>query len=278
MKRPPGQESAPTAVTVLLGSAMRQFTDAVPGYKVSWGRVSLMLMAMVKPVSVTSLDGGEQEMLSRMASASRDHSVLENLFEWFMNLPLSVRVTAGVVAVDVGPLAKSVTEQVVKRLGRSARHPEQRWQPALSWFAPQGDWHAAIRELVRFSLIASESAGERDSARGLQADSLLMNAFLSDLAESAAVLRGRPNNFVMLLDNADCTAGEDFLAAVARARREMFRWPAAADPLAVIAAGGKPRVLDRIRARRGGGSRASTHGKPPRSTRRRTWSRTWSTC
>ncbi len=244
LKRPPGQEAAPTAVTILLGSAMRQFTDRVPGYKVSWGRLSLMLIAMAKPVSMTALDGGEQEMLGRLASASRDHSVLENLFEWFMNLPLSIPVTAGVVTVDVGPLARSATEQVVRRMGRSARHPEQRWQPALSWFAPQGDWHAAIRELIRFSLIAGNSAGERDSARRLQADSLLMNAFLSDLAESAAELRGRPNNFAVLLDNADCPAGEDFLAAVARARREMFRWPAAADPLAVIAAGGKPRVVD----------------------------------
>jgi hypothetical protein len=248
-KRPPDQESGPTAVTVLLGSMMRQFTNSVPGYKVSWGRMSLMLIAMVKPVSVAAPDDGEQEMLSRMADASRDRRVLENLLGWLMSLPLSIPVTAGAVTVDVGPLAKPVAEQVVKRLSRSARHPEQRWQPALSWFAPPGEdgnLRAAVRELIRFSRIAGEVAGGQDSAQRLQADSLLMNAFLSDLAESAAHLHGRPNNFVLLLDNADCPAGEELLAAVARARREMFRWPAGLDPLAVAAAGGKPRVLDQV--------------------------------
>jgi hypothetical protein len=250
-KRSPDQESGATAVTVLLGSMMRQFTNSVPGYKVSWARMSLMLLASVKPVSVTAPDGGEQEMLSRMTDASRDHRVLEDLLGWLMSLPLSIPVTAaGAVTVDVGPLAKSVTEQVVKRLSRSARRPEQRWQPTLSWFAPpgqEGNWHAAVRELIRFSRIAGEVAGRgQDSAQRLQADSLLMNAFLSDLAESAAQLHGRPYNFVLLIDNADCPAGEELLAAVARARREMFRWPAGLDPLAVIAAGGKPRVLDQV--------------------------------
>ena len=263
LKRLPGHESSPTAVSILLGSAMRQLTDRVPGYKISWGRISLLLLAMSKTISVTALDDGEQEMLSRMASISRDNSMLVKLFEKFMDVPLSVPVSVGAVTVDVGPLTKSATEvaksaaeQVSKRMGRSARQPVQHWQPALSWFAPDGDWHAAISQLVRFSLIAGEVARERDpeadseramtqqSALRLHADSLLMNAFLSDLAESAAHLRGRPNNFVVLLDNADWTAGEEFLAAVATARREMFRWPAAADPLAVIAAGGKPRVLD----------------------------------
>jgi hypothetical protein len=248
-KRPPGQKSEPTAVTVLIGSTMCQFTDAVPGYKVSWNRMSLMLIAMAETISVNVPDGGEREMVARITKASRDHRILEDQLGWLMSLPLSVPVPAGVVTVDVGPLAKSVTEQVIKALSRAIRHLEQRRQSALSWFAPpgeEGNSHAAVRELIRFSRIAGEAAGAQDSAQRLQADSLLMNAFLCDLAESAARLRGRPNNFVLLLDNADCLAGEELLAAVARSRREMFRGPVRLDPLTVIAAGGKPRVLDQV--------------------------------
>jgi len=245
-KPAPGQKSVPTAVTVLLGATMRQFTDSVPGYKVTWGRMSLMLLAMATPVSSTAPDGGEQEMRSRLAAASRDQRVLERLFGWLMNLSLSIPVTAGPVTVDVGTLASSVATQVAKGLSRSARHPEERWQPALSWFAPPGEEKntgAALRELIRFSHIT----GEKASAQRLQADSLLTNAFLSDLADSAAHLHGRrPNNWVLLLDNADCPAGEDLLAAIVRARRELFRWPAGLDPLTVIATGGKPRVLDQV--------------------------------
>lgn len=245
-KPAPGQKSVPTAVTALLGATMRQFTDSVPGYKVTWGRMSLMLIAMATPVSPTAPDGGEQEMRSRLAAAARDHRVLEGLFRWLMDLPLSIPVTAGPVVVDVGALAKSTAAQVIKGRSRSARRPEKRWQPALSWFAPPGeerDSGAAVRELIRFSRIT----GEKASAQRLQADSLLMNAFLSDLAESAAHLHGRrPNNWVLLLDNADCPAGEELLAAIARARRELFRWPLGLDPLTVIAAGGKPRVLDQV--------------------------------
>ena len=213
---------------------MRQFQGAVPGYRVRWGRMSLLLIAMSAPIRTGSQAEDEKELLSRLA-AYKDPARLADILTRFTDLPMSIMVGLGPVQVDMWAVAK----MIVKGLGLSGRHPERAWSAELEWLAPPGKQaqpQAALQKLIWLSRISGVDNPE--------ADGLLMNAFLSDLAESAARIRGRPYNFLLLLDNADSDVGWDFLEVLGRTRREDYRGDYDPDPLVVVAAGGGARWLE----------------------------------
>jgi hypothetical protein len=234
-----GQNTDVTAVKAILSTMMRQFQDAVPGYRVRWGRMSLLLIAMTAPIQTGSQAGDEQELLNRLATYN-DPTRLAEVLTWFMNLPLSITVSVGPVQIDMWTIAKTI----IKGLGRSSRrHPENAWSAELGWLAPPGKQtqpEAAFPKLIRLSRIAGETA----SAQRREVDGLLTNAFLSDLAESAARIHRRPYNFLLLLDNADSAVGWDFLKVLDRTRREDYRRDYGLDPLVVVSAGGDARWLE----------------------------------
>jgi hypothetical protein len=234
-----GQNTDTTAIKVILGTMMRQFQDAVPGYRVRWGRISLLLIAMAAPIQTGSQAGDERELLNRLATC-KDPAKLAEVLTLFMNLPLSIPVNVGPVQVDAWAVAKTISVSIIKGLGRSARHPEKAWGAELGWLAPPGlqaKPQAAFQKLIRLSRIA----GEEVPALRREVDGLLMSAFLSDLAESATRTHGRPYDFLLLLDNADSPVGWDFLKMLSRTRREGHRLDYGPDPLVVVAAGGDAR-------------------------------------
>jgi len=234
-----GQNSDVTAVKVILSTMMRQFQDAVPGYRVRWARMSLLLIAMTAPIQTGSPATDERELLDRLA-AYKDPAMLAQVLTWFMDLPLSITVGVGPVQVDMLAIAKTI----IRGLGSSGRrHPEKAWSAELGWLAPPGQQtqpQAALTKLIRLSRIANETA----PAQRREVDGLLTNAFLSDLAESAARIHRRPYNFLLLLDNADSAVGWDFLKVLGRTRREDYRRDYGLDPLVVVAAGGDARWLE----------------------------------
>jgi hypothetical protein len=226
-----------TSIKLVLSEMMLQFADQVPGYRVAWTRLPLVLIAMQAPVNTGDPDGGEQEMIHRLTTY-QDRAKLAGLLKSFMELAPSIAATPGPVPVNVGLLAAGAAKVLVSQLERSRRQAERAWGAALTWFAPagkEGNPGAAIAQLIRLSRIATQKADTQQQ----ELDSRLMKAFLADLTESAAELRGHPYNFLLVLDNADSQAGQDFLTTLAETRRELFRPGAAPDPLTMIAGGGE---------------------------------------
>jgi hypothetical protein len=220
-----GQNADATAVKVILSTMMRQFQDAVPGYRVRWGRMSLLLIAMTAPIHTGSPATDEKALLDRLATY-RDHAMLAQVLTGFMDLPLNIMVGVGPVQVDMWAIARTI----IRGLGRSGRHqPEKAWSAELGWLAPPGQQtqpQAALTKVIRLSRIADGTA----PAQRREVDGLLTNAFLSDLAESAARIHRRPYNFLLLLDNADSAVGWDFLKVLGRTRRQDYRRDYGLDP------------------------------------------------
>jgi hypothetical protein len=228
-----------TPVRVMLGEMMRRLANEVPGYKVCWSRVPLMLIAIKEPVQDD--ESGQQEMIRRL-NTYQDRDRLAGLLKAFMVLAPSIKGFPGAVPVDAGQLAEGAAKLLLKRMQWSRWRAQRSWGQALAWFGPSGDDGApgsAISELVRFSLIAAKPT----SSQMMELDSRLMEAFLADLAESAADIDGRPFNFLLLLDNADCPAGRRFLNILIKARQELSPPGAKPDPLTVIACGGETGAL-----------------------------------
>jgi hypothetical protein len=240
-RQEPLQEGAQsvTPVRALLGEMMRRFANEVPGYKVCWSRVPLMLIAIKEPVQDD--ESGQQEMIRRL-NTYQDRDKLAGLLKAFMVLAPSIKGFPGAVPVDAGQLAEGAAKLLLKRMQWSRWRAQRSWGQALTWFGPNGDGGApgsAISELVRFSLIAAKPT----SSQMMELDSRLMKAFLADLSESAADIDGRPFNFLLLLDNADCPVGRRFLNLLIKARQELSPPGTEPDPLAVIACGGETGAL-----------------------------------
>jgi hypothetical protein len=230
-----------TPVRLMLGEIMRRFANEVPGYKVCWSRVPLMLIAIKEPAADD--ESGQQEMIRRL-NTYQDRDKLAGLLKAFMVLAPSIKGFPGAVPVDAGQLAEGAAKLLLRRMQRSRWRAQRSWGQALTWFGPNSDDGApgsAISELVRFSLIAARPTGPQMR----ELDSYLVKAFLADLAESAADIDGRPFNFLLLLDNADCQAGRTFLNILMERRHEMLAPGANPDPLAVIACGGEIGALGR---------------------------------
>jgi hypothetical protein len=228
-----------TPVRVMLGEMMRRFANEVPGYKVCWSRVPLMLIAIEEPVRDD--ESGQREMIRRL-NTYQDRDKLAGLLKAFMVVAPSIKGFPGAVPVDAGQLAEGAAKLLLKRMQWSRWRAQRSWGQALTWFGANGDDGApgsAISELVRFSLIAAKPT----SSQMMELDSRLMKAFIADLAESAADIDGRPFNFLLLLDNADCPVGRRFLNILIKARQELSPPGARPDPLAVIACGGETGAL-----------------------------------
>ena len=246
-----GEHSAATPVRLVLGEMMRQFQRAPHGYSVRWGRMSLLLVAMQKEVDTTDASGGEKEMLDRLAKHGRS-ALLADLLDWFMSLPISVQAGPASVRVDIGPAARAIARSILGGLSVAWRGSAKGWSAELAWIAPPGmerDPRNAIGELIRISRIA----GQRDEQHRREVDSLLMRAFLADITESASRLRGRPYNFLLVLDNSDSLVGQDFLQMLCETRRELFHGDYRHDPLTVVAVGGLVVLPDLAAGAPGGG-------------------------
>jgi hypothetical protein len=225
----------PSPVRLVLSEMMRDYAIELPGYRVSWPRVLLTLIAMQGPVDTGDPAKEKAIMLERL-NTYKDDVLLTDVVEGFLTLAGSVQGIPG--PVNIGQLARDLVKPLVRRMRRSRWQARKSWGPALAWFAPPGSrdgTNTGVLELIRLSQMAVLP----DDAFRREVDRMLMKAFLADLGECVAEIPQRPCNFLLLLDDADSAPGREFLTMLVETRLDLFQPGAPPDPLTVIAAGGE---------------------------------------
>jgi hypothetical protein len=251
----PGQSEdngrAKTAIqALLLPEIMLGFGGEVPGYRMSFRRLTLAYIAIEEPVKATEATAAKQEMQERLNTyrGARLSKFLSETLQYAAEAmpPLG---TPGLPPVDLPAVAEHTARLLTERLQRSRFLARVDWGAALMWFAPDDkhDADAAVTALVALSRQASRPA----STDKHRVDRLLLRALLEDLREGVAAIPQRPGNCLLLLDDADRPVSQEFLTALADTRMEQAHRGMAPDPLTVVAcasdipsigrAGAKPR-------------------------------------
>jgi hypothetical protein len=238
--------SVGSAVRSMLPQILSGLGTEVPGYHLSFGRVTIAYVAMQAPVKSADPDEAKHEMLGRLASC-RGARLTRLLTE-------AIRVTAAGVpstpSVDSHAIAEQVAGLLTARVQRVRFLARIDRGPALLWFAPKGQAgiDAALGMLVDLSRLAS-SPNPRASE---VVDQWLIRALLDDLRQSVVNITQRPGNCLLLLDDADSPAGMEFLENLVRARLDQIQAGMVADPLTVVAASGDLRMIGTLSKRRCG--------------------------
>jgi hypothetical protein len=237
-----------TAVQALLPEIMLDFGGEVPGYRMSFRRLTLAYIAMQEPVKATEATAAKQEMQERLARyrGARLSQFLSETLQ-YAAVAMPPPGTPGLPPVDLPAVAEHTAGLLTARLQRSRFLARIDWGAALMWFAPDDkhDVDAAVTTLVALSRQASHPA----SADKRRVDTLLLRALLEDLREGVAAIPQRPGNCLLLLDDADTAVGQEFLTTLADTRMEQAQRGMAPDPLTVVACGSDIRSIGRAGAK-----------------------------
>jgi hypothetical protein len=226
-----------TAVRLLLPQILLGLGSAAPGYRLTFRRVTLALVAMRAPVGASEPTEAKQEMLRRM-SGRREARLSTVLTE---SLAIAAKLPPSSSPVDFKAVAERAAELLTERIERARFLARLDWGDALMWFAPDDRKNddMALTGLVTLS----RRAARPTTGNKHWVDRLLVGALLEDLRESVAPIPQRPGNCLLLLDNADSPVGQDFLTALAETRKEQAERGMAPDPLVVVACGSDLRAI-----------------------------------
>jgi len=233
-----------SAVRSMLPQILSDLGSEVPGYHLSFGRVTIAYVAMQAPVTSADPDEAKREMLGRLANCrgARLTSLLTEAIQ------VSAAGVPSTPSVDSHAIAEHVAGLLTMRVQRVRFLARIDRGPALLWFAPKGQsgTDAALGALVNLSRLASSPSPAASKA----VDQCLIRALLDDLRQSVVKIPQRPGNCLLLLDDADSPAGMEFLENLLRARLDQSQAGMAADPLTVVAASGDLRMLGTMSKRR----------------------------
>ncbi|MFI5717840.1 hypothetical protein [Nocardia sp. NPDC051750] len=225
-----GDPIRPVLAAIMLG-----LTPGMPGYSLAFPRTMVAQIAIDLDFSQVPVADHRAHLRAEL-NRHRHGRTLVALVDGLVAVVGDQAAGIGIpgVAIVAPAVVQHINEFVVRRLVHGTWLTRITWQAAVPWFGHQdlGLHNDPEDVLIRLALEAASS--DAVTRRGM--DDLVLGAFLADLRESAARIRGRRPKVLVLLDDGDARASVAFLGSLLRIRRSLAAVGVRdTDPLAVVA-------------------------------------------